>query len=183
MERHHEESSPTLLILAQVDHACGDVIASVIERLCGLGVQNVHLVPSLTKKGRPGYLLFIDLPESLLDDVKRMLAIELGVLGLRVLRDEHHAMPFERTERPVRIAFGDYEEKVDVPVKLITTPQGLMPVGVEHDFCVRLQRQLREEHGVEVPLHVLKSSILAAVCVALEESRDGMAANDSSINR
>lgn len=53
MARYHEESSSILLILAHVDHACGDVIASVIQRLCGLAVQNVNLVPSFIKKGHP----------------------------------------------------------------------------------------------------------------------------------
>ena len=41
--------SPSILLLTRVDHACGDIIASVTEGLLGLGVQNVNLVPSLTK--------------------------------------------------------------------------------------------------------------------------------------
>ena len=51
------------LIFAQIDHLGGEQLGTLIEVLFKEGVKNAHLVPSLTKKGRPGYLLFIDLGE------------------------------------------------------------------------------------------------------------------------
>jgi hypothetical protein len=38
---------------------------------------------------------------------------------------------------------------------------------------VRLKRELRESHGLDVPLRVLKAHIQAAVADALGESRGG----------
>ena len=183
MEQHSDASSSSLLVLAQVDHASGDIIATVIDRICDLGAKNVHLVPSLTKKGRPGYLLFLDLPASLLDEVSTVLAIELGVLGLRVLKNEHRPIPFVGTEQAVAIDLGGAEVNVNVPVKLFSTPRGPVPASVEHDFCVRLQQQLREEHGMEISLQVLKASILAAASAAGDNSRDGVASRGLSVNK
>ena len=183
MEQHSDASSSSLLILAQVDHASGDIIATVIDRICDLGAKNVHLVPSLTKKGRPGYLLFLDVPANLLDEVSTVLATELGILGLRVLKGEHYAFPFESVERTVTVDLGGAEVKANAPVKLVSTPRGPVPTSVEHDFCVRLQRQLCEEHGVEISLQVLKASILAAASAAGERSRDGVASNGLSVNQ
>ena len=155
--------SPNILLLAQVDHACGDIIASVTEELLALGVQNVNLVPSLTKKGRPGYLLFVDLPETLLGRVEQVLATELGILGWRILSAEHRKARVREAEQQVRLSLGAEEHVLDVPVKLVETDKGYVPVSIEHEFCRRLRQQLREDHGVEIPLELLKSRIRAAV--------------------
>ncbi len=163
--------SQSILLLAQVDHACGDVIASVTEELLALGVQNVNLVPSLTKKGRPGYLLFVDLPEPLLGRVEQVLATELGILGWRILSAEHRKARVREVEQQVRLSLGAEEHVLDVPVKLVETEKGYVPVSVEHEFCRRLRQQLREDHGVEVPLHLLKSRICAAVASLVGDVR------------
>jgi uncharacterized protein (DUF111 family) len=149
--------SPSILLLAQVDHACGDVVASVTEELLALGVQNVNLVPSLTKKGRPGYLLFVDLPETLLGRVEQVLATELGILGWRILSAEHRKARVRESEQQVSVLLGAEEHVLDVPVKFVETEKGYVPVSIEHEFCRRLRQQLREDHGVEVPLQLLKS--------------------------
>ncbi len=154
--------SPSILLLAQVDHACGDVIASVTEELIALGVQNVNLVSSLTKKGRPGYLLFVDLPETLLGQVEQVLATELGILGWRILSAEHRKARVREVEQQVRLSLGAEEHVLDVPVKLVETAKGYVPVSIEHEYCRRLRQQLRENHGVEIPLELLKSRIRAA---------------------
>lgn len=153
----------SLLVLAEVDHACGDIIASVVDDLCERGVRNVNLVSSLTKKGRPGYLLFIDLPNDLLDDVIRVLASELGVLGVRVLHAEHrHVSVVEEVAR-FTLEMRDGPLAIMVPYKSVTAGNHPPTVHVEHDFCVRLQRELRDEHDVHIPLRALKSSLEAAL--------------------
>jgi len=39
---------------------------------------------------------------------------------------------------------------------------------VEHDFCVRLKRELRDAHGVDIPIRVLKARIQGLVSELLE---------------
>jgi len=158
-----------LLVLAEVDHACGDVIATIAGELTRLGVRNVSLVPALTKKGRPGYLLFVDTPQTLLHHVRRTLAVELGVLGLRVLRADHYRFPTHEMDVPVRLNFAGTGEELDIPVKLVDAGDDVTIVSVEHDFCVSVQRHLKEDHGVQIALGALKSSITAAVESAVNE--------------
>ncbi|MBN1153185.1 MAG: DUF111 family protein [Dehalococcoidia bacterium] len=170
MAQRQESPLPSLLLLAQVDHACGDIISSVMEQLTSAGARNVHLVPSLTKKGRPGYLLYVDVPADRLAEVEQLLALELGVLGWRILEAEHRTTASVGASIPVSVDFGEVREALNVPSKLLSLPEGFVLSSVEHDFCVRLQQRLREEHGVHVSLSVLKSSLVAAVQSALVSS-------------
>ncbi len=174
MELSPASSTGSLLVLAQVDHACGDIISSVMEQLSVAGAHNVHLVPSLTKKGRPGYLLFVDVPSAQLSAVERLLSIELGVLGWRVMSAEHRGLATDSRTVDVVLPRVCGETSVAVPVKVVCDPAGSGRVAhIEHDFCVRLQRELRESDGVVVPLRVLKAHIQSAVADALNEGRSG----------
>ena len=183
MRRHDDACCSSLLVMAQLDNVPGDVIASVIGRLCSLGAKNVNLVPSLTKKGRPGYLLFVDVPERLVDEIGEILSSELGLLGMRILNGEHRQFPCESTEHSVDISVGGTSVRADVPLKLLHTPNGPVPAGVEHDFCVRLKSQLSRDHAIEVPLHVLKASVLAAVNAAVQDSRGAASSRSEDPDR
>jgi len=78
------------LIFAQIDHLGGEQLGTLIEVLFKEGVKNAHLVPSLTKKGRPGYLLFIDLGEETPERISELLAKEYGIRGFHLIDTEHH---------------------------------------------------------------------------------------------
>lgn len=163
----------SLLLLAEVDHACGDIIASVMDELSEKGVMNVNLVPSLTKKGRPGYLLYVDLPRNALEAVEAVIARELGVLGWRVLHAEHrHAVVDLRTKR-VTLSFPGGEIAVDVPFKAVSVGGGTPVVQVEHDFCVALRARLADERGVQMPLRTLKAHVQTALADALSAGGAG----------
>ena len=77
------------LIFAQIDHLGGEQLGTLIEVLFKEGVKNVHLVPSLTKKGRPGYLLFIDLGEETPERISELLAKEYGIRGYHLITTNH----------------------------------------------------------------------------------------------
>ncbi len=68
-----------LLIMAQIDDAPGELVQDVIEHLQQVGSRNVHLLASLAKKGRPGQVMLIDVPDEHEDDVAMLLGTELGV--------------------------------------------------------------------------------------------------------
>jgi len=165
---HQDGSARTsLLLLVEVDHACGDILASVMEELSGHGVMNVNLVPSLTKKGRPGYLLYIDVPEEELAAVEMVVVRELGVLGWRVLHAEHrHATVAERTHE-VSLSLPDGPLVLDVPFKVVSVGGGAPAIQVEHDYCTSLKKRLEDERGVRMPLRNLKAQLQTALGEAL----------------
>ena len=50
-----------MLLLVQIDDRSGEVLGNALEELMSLGARNVQLLSSVTKKGRPGHVLLIDL--------------------------------------------------------------------------------------------------------------------------
>lgn len=169
MDSRHESPPPSLLILAQVDHVGGDVIASVMDQLSAAGARNVNLAPSLTKKGRPGYLLFIDVPASDLPEVERLLAVELGVLGWRIVNAEHRGPAMESQVVDVALGLDSPDTRHSVPAKLVLDElTGSKVAHIEHDFCVRLKKELLDSAGVEIPLRVLKARVQSAVAESLD---------------
>ena len=73
----------------------GKDIAYVMTGLYEAGARNVNLVPSLTQKGRPGYLLIVDAPTQACPDIEKLLVTELGLLGWRLLTGQHIALEKE----------------------------------------------------------------------------------------
>jgi uncharacterized protein (DUF111 family) len=168
LDSSHESPAPSLLILAHVDHACGDIISSVMDQLADAGAKNVHLVPSLTKKGRPGYLLYVDVPAANLAAVERLLVVELGVLGWRILGGEHRGPSMESRVVEATLTLGDSEAPLAVPAKLVFDElTGSRVAHIEHDFCVRLKKELLDSSGIDIPLRVLKARVQSAVADSL----------------
>ena len=94
-----------LLLIAYLDDVPGEHISYAIDKLMNAGAKAVYVVPSIGKKGRMGYLVFIDIDdESKLDNVVRTAVEDLGSLGIKVLRYEHIATEF-RIHR-VRVTIG-----------------------------------------------------------------------------
>ncbi len=173
MESLHETPPPSLLILAQVDHVCGDVISSVMDQLCAAGARNVNLVASLTKKGRPAYLLYIDVPSSDLPGVERLLAVELGVLGWRILNAEHRRPEMESRVVDVSLGLASTDDVHSVPVKLVRDAlTGGEVAHIEHDFCVLLKSELLASSGIDIPLRDLKARVQSAVAASIESAGD-----------
>ena len=54
-------ASEVLLLLVQIDDAPGELLGDVVRTLGEMGAKNVQLLSSLAKKGRPGYVLLIDI--------------------------------------------------------------------------------------------------------------------------
>ena len=155
-----------VLLLAQIDNVPGDSLAHVIDCLIKEGAHNVNLIPSLTKKGRPGYLLLIDAPRLNQSHMERLLVGELGVLGWHVLPSQHFHLEMGAVEREVRFSARGRELSLKVPLKTARSADGTLITSVDHDFCVGARRVLADELGVDVPLRELKNRIQSTLSQA-----------------
>ena len=156
---------PPILLMAQVDDASGEVLAKVVQQLEEAGAANVQLVASLTKKGRPGYLLFIDLQAEREDDIAAILAGELGVWGYRVMAATHKHFDIEAQNCRLVVADrsgGGKSYEFPLRCKRIFGDGRLLNVKVEHDQLVEIQGALRQG-GIETPVTVLKGAVEAAL--------------------
>lgn len=142
-----------MLILAQVDHVSGELLGEVLEQFHSVGASNVQLIHSLTKKGRPGQLLLIDVEEGELSTVEEALVAHLGVTGWHRLPTVHTHVATEIVTHSLTFHTAAGRLKANVRGKRLKDTRGA--VKPEHASCVALRRQLQEELGVDLPIREL----------------------------
>ncbi|MFX1263597.1 MAG: nickel insertion protein [Promethearchaeota archaeon] len=142
-----------------VDTVSGEVIPYLIESAIERGASNMHVVPAMTKKGRPEYLLFVDVEESNLESVIGFLLAELGSLGYRVIRDEH--VPSDYVVDKVEIDLSVLGIAINhvVQIKVIKRHDGsILTANLEYED-LRYLTDLLNGEAVKIPMMKLKSMI------------------------
>jgi uncharacterized protein (DUF111 family) len=147
-----------LLIMAQVDDAPGELIEDVVERLQPAGARNVHILASLAKKGRPGHVLLIDVPEEREEEVALLLGAELGVWGYRVLDSRHRHFDIELKHTPLTVSVGEVVLAFELGWKRIEKEGRLLAIKAEHDHLAQIRDTL-EDNGVHVALRWLRAHV------------------------
>jgi uncharacterized protein (DUF111 family) len=142
-----------------VDTVSGEVIPYLIESAIERGASNMHVVPAITKKGRPEYLLFVDVEESNLESVIGFLLAELGSLGYRVIRDEHVPSDYEVEKVEVDLSTLGIAINRVVHIKVIKRQDGsILTANLEYED-LRYLTDLLNGEAVKIPMMKLKSMI------------------------
>jgi uncharacterized protein (TIGR00299 family) protein len=138
-----------------VDDVTGEVLGYVVEKLLSLGALDVAIIPTTTKKGRPGHIVKVICREELVPELTKYLVEGLGTLGVRVLRTSRYVVP-RREVRELSIGGGGKEFKVRV--KVCMDNQGnIVRVKPEFDDL----RRVSEELGI--PMSRLVSEVLRRI--------------------
>lgn len=146
------------LLMAQVDDVPGELMGEFIVRAEALGARNVQVVPSLTKKNRPAYLVYLDVPAALESAAGRLLGAELGCWGYRVIAAEHRHFDIARHTLALTVHRGGVTRMAAMRIKTIADGGERLRVKAEHDDLAAVCAALRAE-GVELPLAVLKTGV------------------------
>ena len=96
-----------------VDDATGEVLAHALARLMEEGARDAQAIPALMKKGRMGYLVRVVCRPGDGPALARVLAAELGTLGVRSAPYVHRLVA-ERTVEPVAVTIGSETRTIDV---------------------------------------------------------------------
>ncbi len=155
-------SGRLILLMAQVDDAPGELLGEVISRLEALGAKNLQLLSSLTKKGRPGYVLMVDIHADKEEDVAALLADELGIWGYRILHAEHKHFDIEKFETRVTIRHQGKCHQFSLRAKKIYRTGKLLRIKAEHDDLSLIGACLRDA-GAALPHAVLKARVERAL--------------------
>lgn len=147
-----------LLLMAQVDDAPGELIGEFIQRAVDIGARNVQVVPSITKKNRPGFIIYVDTPESLEDDIAALFGAELGTWGYRVLAAEHKHFEIERFTVQVNISTAQDDHVFELRAKRISKAGVFSRVKAEYDDLSKICESLRE-NGTFASLNDVKASV------------------------
>lgn len=169
-------AGPVLLLMVQVDDAPGELLGEVLSRLAEIGAKNVQLLSSLAKKGRPGYVLMIDILADQEAEVAALLVGELGVWGYRILHSDHKHFGIERHETLLEIATGDGVESFPIRLKRILNEGAFLRAKAEHDEMSGICAALRAK-GYPVSITVLKARVETAVGSVIPGDRLRIALN------
>ncbi|HTT39815.1 MAG TPA: nickel insertion protein [Burkholderiales bacterium] len=153
-------TAPTILILAQVDDATGEVLEDIAQRLHKAGALNLQLLASLGKKGRPGHVLLIDVPAEKEDEIGLLLVTELGVWGYRVLESHHRHFDIRLESRALTVRANGTTFAMEIRCKTIARGGELLAIKAEHDQLTQLRDRL-QALGASVPLRRLRTLLEA----------------------
>lgn len=143
--------------MIQADHISGEVIGTVVEDFYRAGAFNVQVIPTITKKNRPGYLFFIDIAPGDNNAIEHIIISELGVTGWHIINSVHHHVAADIMEREV--VFGTPEEplRFKALIKIQRArPEQMRP---EHSSCLAIRECLREK-SIFLSLNEIYQSIV-----------------------
>ncbi|MFW6295402.1 MAG: nickel insertion protein [Halanaerobium sp.] len=104
-----------MLLMFNVDNITNEHVPYIIEKLMKKGAENVHVLPSITKKGRQDHIFFVDLPKGEVEAVSREIVRETGTIGIRIIKEEHISYDYEFKKIEININ----SKKYNLRVKLI----------------------------------------------------------------
>lgn len=159
----------SILLMAQIDDAPGELLARAIEQMGQMGAKNIQLLSSLGKKGRPGYVLLVDIQAENEAEFAALLVGELGVWGYRILESQHRHFEIRNYQLRLDLTFGGTVRSFPVRLKRILSQGAFVRAKAEHDDLSAIAMKL----GGMVPPAVLKAAVETAAGAA--EPRDALA--------
>lgn len=157
------------LLIAQIDHVSGEVAGFAVGRIMEMGAHNVHLIPTITKKNRPGNIILIDTDEADEERIAYFLARELKVSGYQRIDTVHVFQKVSFTERMLFINVNCRRISLPCRFKVVGEQSSPVSVDIEHDLIVKLQSAIEEGSGVYVPLDELRRKIESAFSMSSDE--------------
>lgn len=108
------EMDTVYLLETNVDDASGEVIGSLIDNLMEKGAKDVSVIPIVTKKSRPAYIIRVICDYGQLNTVLNTLIQESGTLGVRVQQTSRYLVPRVVLSVPVNIKGEEFVVRVKV---------------------------------------------------------------------
>lgn len=101
-----------------VDDVSGEVIAHTISQLMDSGARDVSAIPSIMKKGRPGYLIRLICTQDKSIELAALMAREIGTLGIRCTPTIHRFIA-ERKEEDVDVVINGKMKTISIKCGLM----------------------------------------------------------------
>ena len=143
-----------------LDDVNGEVLGNTVDRLMNSGARDVCIIPSTTKKNRPGYVLKVITDLERLNEVLETIIRETGTLGVRVMKTPRYVVSREVKSLRIKLNDADFSVKVKVAHDL----EGrLVRVKPEYEDLKRISA------STGVPIRTLSKLVWAKVRDMLEK--------------
>jgi hypothetical protein len=147
------------LILVQVDSVSGEVLSFAIGKLMELGANNVQLVPTITKKNRPGNIIIIDTDADKEKMVADFLAKELKVSGYHRIDTSHVFHKITFVDKDIQLCINGARRSLPCKFKVIGELAAPLAIDIEHDFLVEVQKVINKYSDNYISLEDLRIKI------------------------
>lgn len=147
------------IIFAQVDHASGEVTGFAVGKIMELGAYNVQLIPTITKKNRPGNIIIIDVDAEHEERIADFLARELHISGYHRINTSHIFRKVTFVEKTVHFYINGHSLPLLCRFKVVGDESAPLSIEVEHDFLVEAQKVLHRSSESYLSLEELRNKI------------------------
>jgi uncharacterized protein (TIGR00299 family) protein len=141
------------MLETNVDDASGEIIGSMIDSLMEKGAKDVSVIPTTTKKNRPGNLIRVICDYEVLNTVLDALIKESGTLGVRVQQTSRYVVPRITLSVPISIK----GEEFLVRVKVVKEQDKVIYAKPEYDDVKNVSVKLK------IPFRIASSMIQQAI--------------------
>jgi uncharacterized protein (DUF111 family) len=143
-----------LLLLVQLDHLTGEDIGWAMQANNLPGIRNRNLISTLTKKGRMGHLLLLDVDPEAEDQVGQFLLNSLTTHGYHRIETRHVHYRTVMRKANVVVKHNDVQFSTGVRLKRdASKPEG--PYFLESDDLFALHQQIHEKMNLNIfPLEI-----------------------------
>lgn len=152
------------LLLVQIDDRSGEELRQGLEGLVDMGVRNYQVLSSLTKKGRPGFVLLLDLDADIEGEIMTYLAAELGAWGYHRLQSVHEHFDVAPETREVTFVLDGSRTQFTIFCKVLRREGYVCRVKVEQRDVARIAEQLAHL-GRRLPHTTLRTRVESEIAV------------------
>lgn len=129
-----------IIIETNVDDISGETLGYIIDKLMSAGAKDVSILPTTTKKNRPGHQISVIADPEQEEALTYLLISESGSLGVRVIRSDRHILAYEHKMMDIKIG----TQKVSIRVKIATDRNGkIIQIKAEYDDVKRAAEQTK----------------------------------------
>jgi len=123
------------------------------------GAQNVNVISTITKKGRPGYIVLVDCGSMDESRLLEKLASRFGIFGHHMIKTIHSFQPVASGTRELTVRYNGRELQMTMHYKQINPAHGPIYIRVEWEDLMRLKDGIEDAFGLELSLPVLRRQI------------------------
>ena len=150
------ESDHVSILETNIDNATGEVMGHIFKLLMECGARDVSIVPTITKKNRPGHLLRVIAKPIDSDMLSEVIIRETGTLGVRIIPYVHR----NKTSRKI------IPVKVDINGKMVEIQ---MKIGMIGNEVISIQPEFEDARKVSEETGIPLKDVMNAANIAFNE--------------
>jgi len=139
-----------VVLETSVDDVSGEVLGHAIDKIMSEGARDISVIPTTTKKNRPGYIIKVITDREHSNKLTLRLMEETGTLGVRISSSQRHLLP--RETKTLKLQLDGLEAEIRYKISRGVNGE-IMQVKPEYDDLVTLSERTGK------PLRVLSDLV------------------------